>query len=89
MNYRIVFLDRATIPDHVQFRQPDCDHQWIDYGLTSADELIERAKIAHIIVTNKVVFNQAVLSQLPEMPQELDKHGCPTTQQPRAGSSLS
>ncbi|MEO0443765.1 MAG: NAD(P)-dependent oxidoreductase, partial [Pseudomonadota bacterium] len=33
----------------------------------SADELIERAKIAHIIVTNKVVFNQAVLSQLPEL----------------------
>ncbi len=37
------------------------------YERTAPDELIERAKDAYVVFTNKVVFDKAVLDQLPKL----------------------
>jgi glycerate dehydrogenase len=64
---KIVFLDRSTIPEHIVIRRPSCSHEWIDYPLTSPKDVIARAIDASIIVTNKVVLNSDILSQLPKL----------------------
>ncbi len=29
---KVVFLDRATIPAHIQVPRPSFEHQWVEYG---------------------------------------------------------
>lgn len=63
----VVFLDRATIPTHIELPHLPFDHQWIEYDFTSPELVVERLKNAHIVITNKVVLDAAVLRQLPDL----------------------
>ncbi|MDA0119383.1 D-2-hydroxyacid dehydrogenase [Vibrio sp. T11.5] len=63
----VVFLDRATIPTHIELPHLPFDHQWIEYDFTSPELVVERLKNAQIVITNKVVLDAAVLRQLPEL----------------------
>lgn len=62
---RIVFLDRGTLKTDI--RQPDFDHEWIEYETTAEAEVVERLKGATIAVTNKVPLREAELSRLPDL----------------------
>jgi glycerate dehydrogenase len=63
----VVFLDRATIPLQIELPQLPFDHQWLEYDLTSPDQIVERLQDAQIVITNKVVLDRDVLSQLPKL----------------------
>ena len=60
---RIVFLERNTLA--VDFRLPDFDHEWIEYGETLPDQVVERLHDATIVISNKLALREADLSQLP------------------------
>jgi len=62
---KIVFLDRGSFPDWIRF--PDASDQWIIYEQTHADQVIERAKTADIIITNKVVLDAEKLDELDKL----------------------
>lgn len=64
---KVVFLDRATIPAHIQMPRLSFAHQWVEYELTSPHQVIERLADAHIVISNKVVLDQAILTQLPNL----------------------
>nr|WP_321381086.1 D-2-hydroxyacid dehydrogenase [uncultured Vibrio sp.] len=64
---KVVFLDRATIPAHIQVPRPSFEHQWVEYGLTSPDQVVERLTDADIVISNKVILDQQVLNQLPKL----------------------
>ncbi|WP_321283267.1 D-2-hydroxyacid dehydrogenase [uncultured Vibrio sp.] len=64
---KVVFLDRATIPAHIQVPRPSFEHQWVEYGLTSPDQVVERLVDADIVISNKVILDQQVLAQLPKL----------------------
>lgn len=63
----IVFLDRDTIPAHIQLPRPNFAHQWQDYPSTSAVQVIERLQQATIAISNKVILDAAVLRRLPQL----------------------
>lgn len=67
MTHRIVFLDRDTIAPDVTVRRPDFDHEWTEYGKTSADQVLERLQGATIVINNKVQLREDVLKQLPDL----------------------
>jgi glycerate dehydrogenase len=62
---RIVFLERNTF--NVPFRRPDFDHQWVEYGETAIDELVQRLQEASIAICNKVPLRGPTLAQLPSL----------------------
>lgn len=62
---RIVFLERNTF--NVPFRRPSFDHQWLDFGETTAEEVVERLDQATIAICNKVQLTGEALSQLSEL----------------------
>nr|WP_319553187.1 D-2-hydroxyacid dehydrogenase [uncultured Vibrio sp.] len=64
---KVVFLDRATIPAHIQVPRPSFEHQWVEYGLTSPDQVVERLVDADIVISNKVILDQQVLAQLAKL----------------------
>ncbi len=64
---KIVFLDSATIPAHIEMPRPDFSHEWARYEHTSAEQVVERMKDVDIVITNKVVFSRAVMEQLPKL----------------------
>ncbi|MGF1714849.1 D-2-hydroxyacid dehydrogenase [Photobacterium chitinilyticum] len=64
---KIVFLDRGTIPDHIQLPQPNFTHQWHEYPATSPKQVLKRLQHATIAITNKVTLDAEILSQLPEL----------------------
>ncbi len=63
----VVFLDRATIPAHITLPTLAFEHRWVEYDFTSPEQVIERLQEADIVITNKVLLNQAVLAQLPNL----------------------
>ncbi|KOO06101.1 D-2-hydroxyacid dehydrogenase [Vibrio hepatarius] len=63
----VIFLDRATIPTHIELPHLPFEHQWVEYDFTSPEQVVERLKDAHVAITNKVVLDQQVLSQLPDL----------------------
>ena len=63
----IVFLDSTAIPKHIPIPRPSFPHNWVEYEYTSAEQTIERAKDADIIITNKVILSREVLQQLPKL----------------------
>lgn len=63
----IVFLDSTAIPKHIPIPRPSFSHQWTEYEHTSAEQTVERAKDADIIITSKVILNREVLQQLPKL----------------------
>src|SRR6266446_4746410 len=62
---RIVFLERNTI--QANFRRPGFDHEWIEYGESFQDQVVERLRNATIAISNKLPLREAELSQLPEL----------------------
>ena len=61
----IVFLDRATLPGRpFQFNFP---HQYDEYPLSNQQEAVELAKEADIIITNKVLLDDAFFAQTPKL----------------------
>jgi len=67
MKPKIVFLDHATIPSHIEFKPLGVDHDWTNYALTSPAQLIDHARDADIVITNKVVLNAEAIKQLPSL----------------------
>ncbi|MCP4955724.1 D-2-hydroxyacid dehydrogenase [Photobacterium aquimaris] len=63
----IVFLDHGTIPAHISLPRPSFCHQWHQYETTKPAQVIERLKNATIAITNKVVLDSQVLTQLPQL----------------------
>lgn len=64
---QIVFLDSTALPKHITVPRPSFEHQWIEYEYTDADQLIDRAKEADIVITSKVIFSREVMLQLPKL----------------------
>jgi len=62
---RIVFLERNTIA--ADFRRPAFDHEWIEFGESFQDQVVERLRDATIAISNKLSLREAELSQLPEL----------------------
>ncbi|MDO6527746.1 D-2-hydroxyacid dehydrogenase [Motilimonas sp. 1_MG-2023] len=67
MSSKIVFLDRETIPAHININRPNLSHLWVEYPYTSADQVIARSQDAEVIITNKVVLDQTVLKACPKL----------------------
>lgn len=64
---RIVFLDSATFADGIIIPSPDFAHEWTNFDKTNAEQTYERAQHANLIITNKVKFDKALLSRLPQL----------------------
>jgi glycerate dehydrogenase len=62
---RIVFLERNTI--QANFRRPSFDHEWIEFGETFSEQVVERLRGATIAISNKLPLREAELAQLPEL----------------------
>jgi glycerate dehydrogenase len=65
MNYRMVFLDRASLKANV--RKPSCASEYIEYEKTAANEIVPRLKGAGVAIINKVAMRADTLRQLPEL----------------------
>lgn len=62
---RIVFLDRDSV--RASFRTPAFLHEWRDFPITQAPEIVQRLREATIAVTNKVPLRKHDLEQLPNL----------------------
>ncbi len=61
----IIFLERNTF--NVPFRKPSFDHEWIEFGETTPEQVVERLSGATIAICNKVQLRGEALSQLPKL----------------------
>ncbi|GLQ28445.1 D-2-hydroxyacid dehydrogenase [Sulfitobacter pacificus] len=64
---KIVFLDRETIGPGVILNRPQTDHEWVEYQATAEAQVLERAKDADVIITNKVPIGETTLAGLPNL----------------------
>lgn len=64
---RIVYLDRAGLPERFKIAAPKLKHEWIDYSMSRPDQVIERCQGADVIVTNKVNINEQTLLACPSV----------------------
>src|SRR5205814_1146995 len=62
---RIVFLERNTV--QANFRRPDFDHEWIEFGESLQEQVLERLRGATIVISNKLALREPDLSQLPQL----------------------
>ena len=62
---RIVFLERNTIA--ADFRRPGFDHEWIEYGESFQDQVVERLRGATVAISNKLSLREAELSRMPDL----------------------
>ena len=62
---RIVFPERNTIA--ADFRRPTFDHEWIEFGESFQDQIVERLRGATIAISNKLALRETELSHLPEL----------------------
>ena len=62
---RIVFHERNTIA--ASFRRPSFDHEWIEFGESFQEQVVERLRGATIAISNKLALREPELSQLPEL----------------------
>ena len=65
MKQTIVFLERNTF--NVPFRKPSFDHEWIEFGETTPEQVVARLAGATIAICNKVQLRGQALSQLPKL----------------------
>jgi len=61
----IVFLERNTF--NVPFRKPSFEHEWIDFGETTLDQVVDRLAQATIAICNKLQLRGDALAQLPKL----------------------
>lgn len=64
---RIVFLDRATLPESITVRAPDFPHEWIVHDHTAPADVATRIADADIVVTNKASVRAATLDGAPHV----------------------
>jgi len=64
---RIIYLDRAGLPERFNIRAPNTNHQWINYPFTPPDLVIERSQGATVLITNKVKINEDILIACPSV----------------------
>jgi len=62
---RIVFLERNTI--QANFRRPNFEHEWIEYGESFPEEVAERVRDASIVISNKLSLRETELSGAPAL----------------------
>jgi len=62
---RIVSLDTDALI--AQVRRPAFAHEWVDYAVTAAEQVVERLQGATIAVTNKVPISSAAVDCLPAL----------------------
>lgn len=62
---RIVFLEGNTI--QASFRPPNFDHEWIEYGETLANKVVDRVRDATMIISNKLSLGEAELAQAKDL----------------------
>ncbi|WNO08351.1 D-2-hydroxyacid dehydrogenase [Teredinibacter sp. KSP-S5-2] len=67
MQHKIVFLDRATVAKEVTFNSLSFPHSWLEYASTSPEQTLDRLWGATICITNKVVIDQRLIDQLPDL----------------------
>lgn len=67
MKKNIVFLDRATIPKHINIPQPTQAHHWQSFDDTPPADVLARAQQAHVIITNKVAIDAKVMDACPDL----------------------
>ena len=65
MTHRVVFLDRDSLKARV--RKPACATEYVEYGKTSAEEIVPRLKNATVAIINKVPLRATTLQQLPNL----------------------
>jgi glycerate dehydrogenase len=63
--HRVVYLERATLKATV--RRPGFRHDWIEYPVTTADDVADRIADATIVVSNKLALPGAVLARAPAL----------------------
>ncbi|HEY3579131.1 MAG TPA: D-2-hydroxyacid dehydrogenase [Pyrinomonadaceae bacterium] len=61
----IVFIERNTF--NVPFRKPAFEHEWLEFGETAPDQVVERLAPATIAICNKQPLRADVLSQLRKL----------------------
>ncbi|MFK7997135.1 MAG: D-2-hydroxyacid dehydrogenase [Granulosicoccus sp.] len=64
---KVVFLDRASMGPNIELTRPDFTHEWVEYEKTSAEQVLERAKGADIVITNKAPLRAETLAGLPDL----------------------
>lgn len=64
---KIVFLDRDTLPNTVEFTGPDIPHDLVCYPSTTADQVIARVQDCDVIITNKVKINAGILNHTSKL----------------------
>ena len=64
---KIVVLDRDTYAPEIDTHGPNIEHEWIVYGATAPEQILERTQGAHIVITNKVPMRAETLAQLPDL----------------------
>ena len=67
MSERIVFLDRATLPERIELPRPTLPHEWQEFTTTAPDQIVARLADATIAIVNKVRLGQSELACLPQL----------------------
>jgi glycerate dehydrogenase len=62
---RIVFLERNTFT--IDFGRPNFEHEWLEYGDTSLEEIVPRLSDATIVICNKLPLRESSLKHLPTL----------------------
>ena len=64
----IVLLDRDTLAENINFPPPKLTGcNWREYETTAANQVVERALDAQVIITNKVPLRGELISRLPAL----------------------
>lgn len=64
---KIVFLDRDTLPDTIEFTGPDIAHELVCYPNTPADQIVNRIKDCDVVISNKVKLNADILNKVKRL----------------------
>jgi glycerate dehydrogenase len=64
---RVVFLDRATLPEGIVLRAPEFPHEWIVHERTAPADVAARIADADIVVTNKAPVHAEALDGAPHV----------------------
>ncbi|HTT39989.1 MAG TPA: D-2-hydroxyacid dehydrogenase [Burkholderiales bacterium] len=63
--HHIVFLDRAILP--LELKRPSFPHAWIEYPITTEEQLGQRLREATIVISSKVPLRRPVLENCPDL----------------------
>jgi glycerate dehydrogenase len=64
---KATFLDRATIPPHIDLTTPKAIKTWENFDNLAPDEIIKQCKNSDILLTNKIVLTKDIIEQLPAL----------------------